>query len=86
MQRKLKIKNLTTGNEFQVAHYHIDQWIDKTAIGSDQYPLLIDLLKIFYFEASNYNGHTPVVHCSAGIGRTGVFSACFLLYCQFKKC
>lgn len=58
-----------------VNQYQLTHWIDH---GSVQLPRLISLLSIIAFQSR------MIVHCSAGVGRSGTFIVAFILYHFFK--
>uniref|UniRef100_UPI00358E62BD receptor-type tyrosine-protein phosphatase eta-like isoform X3 n=1 Tax=Myxine glutinosa TaxID=7769 RepID=UPI00358E62BD len=57
-----------------VSHYHFHTWPDKGVPKSTSH--LIDFVSVVYNERNKMNTSPPtVVHCSAGVGRTGTFLA-----------
>ena len=59
-----------------VIHYHFLAWPDHTAIKSSS--TLLNLVTRMHMFRSNYPDNPVVVHCSAGVGRTG----CALTMCH----
>ena len=60
---------------------HYTSWEDHTAPDEQSYHKLINLIE----NMDDYKANMPViVHCSAGVGRTGTFIALYNLYCQIK--
>ena len=78
----IKSKN----EEHKIEHCHFYNWIDHEALSDSFYSLYVQYLeKLWVLKQANPN--TPVViHCSAGIGRTGTLMASYFLYDQFKQC
>ncbi|XP_076466418.1 uncharacterized protein LOC143297802 [Babylonia areolata] len=80
----ITIKN-TAGEERQVLHYHYLQWPDKTADVSLVQPVLLFVRDIRQQVEALPHATAPVlVHCSAGVGRTGCF-ICVDYVMQFIK-
>ncbi|XP_052087518.1 receptor-type tyrosine-protein phosphatase T-like [Mytilus californianus] len=72
----LSLKNVTNVEERKIHHFHFIQWPDHGVPDSIK---LVD----FYRKVKNEKCHQSgpmVVHCSAGIGRTGTFIAIDELY------
>jgi protein tyrosine phosphatase len=59
-----------------VIHYHFLAWPDHTAIKSSS--TLLNLVTRMHMFRSQYPNHPVVIHCSAGVGRTG----CALTMCH----
>ena len=78
VEREIKLKNNSTNNEKTVIQIHYKGWPDYGA------PTIDDGYKNFLFmikRVDELKGDTPiVVHCSAGVGRTGTFISIYLLY------
>ena len=72
-------------NEFlpkTIIQLHYTQWEDHAIPDSQSYQKLIELIKNIDF----YKNNAPVViHCSAGVGRTGTLIACYNLYNDIIK-
>jgi len=76
--KKLTILNKKTNVERQIYHINYLDWVDH---GVPKVEKCIDtFMEIFYYIKTN-KYHSPfVVHCSAGVGRTGTFISLYLLY------
>lgn len=69
--RNLRLTEISTGISTFVRHYHYHEWPDH---GVPEYTRPIrDLINIL--EKSSAGEHKVLVHCSAGVGRTGTFCA-----------
>ena len=65
-----------------IIQLHYTCWKDHTAPDKEAYHKLINLMILMDY----YKGNTPgIVHCSAGVGRTGTFIALYNLYCEIMK-
>ncbi|KAL0030296.1 hypothetical protein WJX77_008043 [Trebouxia sp. C0004] len=70
--RELRLTDSLTGAQHQLFHYHYHRWPD---FGIPNSPTPLRRLAHLLDEADNPRAGPPVVHCSAGIGRTGTFVA-----------
>ncbi|XP_076072950.1 receptor-type tyrosine-protein phosphatase T-like [Mytilus galloprovincialis] len=79
--RSLTVLNKNTAQERTIHHFHFTQWPDHGV------PDSIKLVKFYRkVRSQTCNQHGPMlVHCSAGIGRTGTFIAIDALYENGKK-
>lgn len=66
-----------------VIQLHYTFWEDHTAPDEASYHKLINLIKIIDIYRSE--NRPIIVHCSAGVGRTGTFIALYNLYCQIIR-
>ena len=74
--RKFKIKNKDNGIEKNIIQIHFTCWADHS-IPDTTYNKIIDIINL----VDKFKGNSPVVvHCSAGIGRTGTFISLYNLY------
>ena len=78
IKRIINIKNLKDGTDKKITQIQYTEWPDKTI------PELSNIVNSFEFLfkfIDDSDMKNPVlIHCSAGIGRTGVFIACYILY------
>jgi protein tyrosine phosphatase len=68
------------GKTKQITQYHIRNWIDNTSLygGELNEKTLLAIIDVFDHV---YKGNSPlIIHCSAGVSRSGAFYACYLLY------
>lgn len=80
VERKILITSKSTGNEFECSHLHVTCWPDHSIPENDVFKLLsIINTKIDYSLKGMQSPHV-IVHCSAGIGRTGTMIALYTLY------
>ena len=82
--RALQLRNKTTNAIVNVEQYHIYNWLDHMHLKNEDFDQFIGLLdKLVKIEVTK--DHPPtIVHCSAGIGRTGSFICSYYLYWQWK--
>nr|XP_022309640.1 receptor-type tyrosine-protein phosphatase epsilon-like isoform X5 [Crassostrea virginica] len=80
-KRKLSLSHKEFQNIRVITHYQYTAWPD---YGSPE-PLSLILFHQHVFTARNKKKAPTVVHCSAGVGRTGVFIALDALYQEGKK-
>ncbi|XP_033181904.1 receptor-type tyrosine-protein phosphatase beta-like isoform X31 [Anabas testudineus] len=72
--RDFRIKNLKTAETRSVRHFHFTAWPDHGVPETTE--LLINFRHLVREHMDQYSRHSPtVVHCSAGVGRTGTFIA-----------
>lgn len=84
-KKEFNLTNLTHKTVRKVNHYHIFNWIDFSTLNVDDMNGLLNLIDILYKERSK-NFSPIVVHCSAGVGRSGTFAAIFFAYEFWKFC
>ena len=74
--KKFKIINKNNYKTKNINHIHLTSWDDHTAPINNYYKI-IEIIKF----VEKYKGNSPaIVHCSAGVGRTGTFISVFNLY------
>lgn len=75
--KKLQVRNTLTNVTRIVSHYQLTDWPDgdiPSKKGRKTLNIIIDAFLHFLSE-----GKVPLVHCSAGVGRTGTFMALCLI-------
>uniref|UniRef100_A0A8C3GCJ4 protein-tyrosine-phosphatase n=1 Tax=Cyclopterus lumpus TaxID=8103 RepID=A0A8C3GCJ4_CYCLU len=82
--REFHIKNVKTAETRSVHHFHFTAWPDHGVPQSTE--LLISFRHMVREHMDQYSRHSPtVVHCSAGVGRTGTFIAIDRLIFQIER-
>jgi len=76
--RIFQLINIYNKNTIKYIHQiHLTCWEDHTALGADYFDKIIKIIDFI----DKYNNNKPVVvHCSAGVGRTGTFISLYNLY------
>jgi protein tyrosine phosphatase len=72
------MKNLSDGKEHSVKQYHTVGWPDRKIPLPQHYKYVLQMIKLMQ-EAHAASPSPIVVHCSAGIGRTGTLIALYFL-------
>ena len=67
------------GEERTLSIIHCSDWTDKQAYPIDR------LLWLVIYTAGLAKGKTLIAHCCAGIGRSGTFYACYLIFLCWKQ-
>ncbi|XP_034734384.1 receptor-type tyrosine-protein phosphatase eta [Etheostoma cragini] len=82
--RDFHIKNVKTAETRSVRHFHFTAWPDHGVPQTTE--LLISFRHLVREHMDQYSRHSPtVVHCSAGVGRTGTFIAIDRLIFQIER-
>ncbi|XP_067235426.1 receptor-type tyrosine-protein phosphatase eta-like [Chanodichthys erythropterus] len=82
--RDFKIKNVKTAETRYVRQFHFTAWPDHGVPQTTE--VLIDFRHLVREHMDQYSRHSPtVVHCSAGVGRTGTFIAIDHLIFQIER-
>ncbi|GLD60175.1 receptor-type tyrosine-protein phosphatase eta-like isoform X4 [Lates japonicus] len=82
--RDFDIKNVKTAETRPVRHFHFTAWPDHGVPETTE--LLISFRHLVREHMNQYSRHSPtVVHCSAGVGRTGTFIAIDRLIFQIER-
>ena len=80
--RQIQIKNVQNSVVKNFLQLQLTTWEDHTA-PIDNYNRIIQMIN---FIDNNKNSNSPVVvHCSAGVGRTGTFISIYNLYKEIMK-
>ncbi|XP_071360006.1 receptor-type tyrosine-protein phosphatase beta isoform X5 [Trachinotus anak] len=82
--RDFDIKNVKTAETRSVRHFHFTAWPDHGVPETTE--LLISFRHLVREHMDQYSRHSPtVVHCSAGVGRTGTFISIDRLIFQIER-
>ncbi|KAM3608811.1 uncharacterized protein V6R79_005192 [Siganus canaliculatus] len=82
--RDFDIKNVKTAETRSVRHFHFTAWPDHGVPETTE--LLISFRHLVREHMDQYSRHSPtVVHCSAGVGRTGTFICIDRLIAQIER-
>lgn len=82
--RDFSVKNVKTAETRSVRHFHFTAWPDHGVPETTE--LLISFRHLVREHMDQYSRHSPtVVHCSAGVGRTGTFIAIDRLIFQIER-
>ena len=77
--RKCHVLNKTTNEERDISQIHYGGWPDHET-PKDMQTVYGNILFMFNIVDNEIGKHPIVVHCSAGVGRTGTFIALYNLY------
>ncbi|KAM7003473.1 receptor-type tyrosine-protein phosphatase eta-like [Tautogolabrus adspersus] len=78
------VKNVKTAETRSLRHFHLTAWPDHGVPETTE--LLISFRHLVREHMDQYSRHSPaVVHCSAGVGRTGTFIAIDHLIFQIER-
>lgn len=80
--RNFKLINLKRKTSQNVTQIHLTSWEDHTSLSSDYNDKIIRLIKML---KNNKNKSPIVVHCSAGVGRTGTFISLYNLHDEITQ-
>ena len=70
--------------EKMVQHYHVANWLDYSTLAESDYENLLSLLETLYQHRKTYKQPT-VIHCSAGIGRSGTLAVILSAYEHWRQ-
>jgi protein tyrosine phosphatase len=74
--RKLFLTNLTYDMKREIIHIHFPDWIDGKSTNKETVLAIMQYMDKVLDEEKELTG-PPVIHCSAGIGRTGTYIATY---------
>ncbi|XP_067090238.1 receptor-type tyrosine-protein phosphatase eta [Osmerus mordax] len=82
--REFDVKNVKTAETRSVRHFHFTAWPDHGVPETTE--LLINFRHLVREHMDQFSRHSPtIVHCSAGVGRTGTFIAIDRLLFQIER-
>ncbi|XP_014208904.1 tyrosine-protein phosphatase 10D isoform X2 [Copidosoma floridanum] len=82
-QRTLVLENFMTGVKRTITHWHFKDWPDHDV--PDDFDAMLHFVQMFRKQLNSVKG-LAVIHCSAGIGRTGTLIAIDILLQSLKDC
>ena len=78
VKKEIIVEKINENNIRTFSHIHYKQWPDKETPNIENVVHAFEI--IFNFMKQRKEKEPAVLHCSAGIGRTGVFLSLFILY------
>lgn len=80
--RNFQIYNKKTKVQKYIIHFQLLCWEDHSTLSKDYFNKIINLIN----NVDNYRNKKPaIIHCSAGIGRTGTFICMYNLYHEIMR-
>ena len=82
----IEIKDsITKESLHKVRHYYIYSWVDMSIIDPKKETLLMNLINYMTKSLNTSPSQPIVVHCSAGVGRTGTLISLYQLYQEYLQ-
>lgn len=81
-KRTLKITDSVSHKEHLLEHFHVHSWVDQSAPSPKLIEFLIQTFE-YIMKLQEEKKKPVLVHCSAGVGRTGTFICAYYLYRQW---
>ena len=83
--REIKLINNSTKNEKIVKQINFKEWPDRD-IPDVEFEKIVDIFNNIFNKVDEFKKSNPIViHCSAGVGRTGTFISIYCLNKEIKK-
>lgn len=79
--RKFQITTNKTKNQNDVFQIHFTKWADHS-VPTSAVDIMLEIIK---YVNENIGGFPAIVHCSAGVGRTGTFIAIYNLFVEIAQ-
>jgi protein tyrosine phosphatase len=83
--RRFKVLNSATHFSMELNHFKIKKWTDKENLQPEFYPQMIQMIRQMIADRTTLRPEdgrsvgSTIVHCKAGVGRSGVFAAVYFL-------
>lgn len=79
IRRMIELKSLKSDKDLAIDHYHFYNWVDFSTLSEKDTEEFLQFIKDMY--KKKQESKSPIViHCSAGIGRSGTLAAVFNIY------
>ena len=85
IRNKIQLKSLKTTYDKAVDHYHFFNWLDFSTLSEGDTEEFLLFIEKMYKKKQECKGPI-VIHCSAGIGRSGTLAAIFNIYDYWQQC
>ena len=83
--REIKLVNQNTKNEKNIVQVHFIGWPDHGIPDTSDGKIFEIFEEIIYFTYNHRENSPIIVHCSAGVGRTGTFISMYFIEKEIKK-